>query len=149
MFLREAKAKFNTYPSYLKNVKPCTIDEVYALEQILNCKIPESYREFLLWMGHSGGGFLQGTDIFYKDILNLQVWARELLVENNFPQELPSGSLVFMMHQGYQFMFFQDSDKLDPPVYFYHEAFHVNCFELRHSNLNEFLVSTMENEVAW
>lgn len=146
MNLEKAKAKFNTQGRFVE-LKPCTEEEVKALEVSLVCRFPEAYREFLLWMGHGAGTFLQGTDIFYEHVPKIQGWAKELLIENNFPQPLPDDAFIFMMHQGYQFMFFRTLESDDPPIYYYHEAYHFESFELRFPNLDEFLIAQMNIEL--
>ncbi len=149
MYLKKSKAKFNKYRVFITNKpQPCAEEEIRFLEQNLKCRFPEAYREFLLWMGHGTGAFLRGTDIFYEHILNIQEWAKDLLAENNFPKSLPEDAIVFMMHQGYQFMFFHISDGDNPPTYDYHEAYHFDSFEFRFQNMDEFLVAQMDIEMG-
>ena len=53
----------------------------------------------------------------------MREWADEMLAENGRPFELPPGAFVFLMHQGYQFMYFVcDGATDDPPVYYYLEG---------------------------
>lgn len=148
MNLIKSKAKFSSYGRVTTTrVQSCTEEEVRLLEKNLNCRLPDAYREFLLWMGHGAGAFLQGTDIFYKHVPKIQGWAKELLAENGFPVLLPDDAVVFMMHQGYQFMFFRVSEGDNPPIYYYHEACHFDSFELRFPNLDEFLLAQLDIEM--
>lgn len=52
--------------------------------------------------------------------------AKELLIENDDLDLLPSDAVVFLMHQGYSFYYFLSSDpeveNLNPTVYFYTET---------------------------
>ena len=60
--------------------------------------MPAAYQEFLLWMGHGAGKFLRGSDCFFQHLPYLQEWALELLQENNFPENLPEDTFIFLMH---------------------------------------------------
>lgn len=147
MYLRKSKVNFKKYVGILINKpKPCSPEEIEFLEEKLNCALPGAYKEFLQWMGHGAGMFLAGTDIFYEYILKIQAWAKESLVETNFPKPLPDDAVVFMMHQGYQFMFFRTSDGENPPIYYYHEAYHFDSFELKYPNLDEFLLAIIDTD---
>lgn len=52
--------------------------------------------------------------------------AKELLIENDDKDLLPSDAVVFLMHQGYSFYYFLSSDpgvkNLNPTVYLYTEV---------------------------
>jgi hypothetical protein len=65
-----------------KQPVPCTISEVEELEQWIGHSLPEAYREFLLWMGHAGGGLLEGSDCFSQHVRDLPSLARDLLEED-------------------------------------------------------------------
>lgn len=145
MYLSKSKTKFEKQMGLITNMpEPCTEEEVKLLEKSLACTLPSAYKEFLQWMGHGAGMFLAGTDIFYEHIFKIQGWAKESLVETNFPKPLPDDAVVFMMHQGYQFMFFRTPDGDNPPIYYYHEAYHFDSFELKYPNLDEFLLASID-----
>jgi len=127
------------------SLKPCTEEEVSALEQRVGRPLPGAYREFLLWMGHGAGRFLAGTHFLYEQLPQLKEWATELLEENDFPEPLPDDALVFLMHQGYQFMFFRLSEGDDPPVFYYHEAVHKNSFERKYDSLSEYFAVAVKS----
>lgn len=131
----------------LDQIIPCSVDEVVHLEKKLKITLPSAYKEFLLWMGHSGAEFLRGSDCFYKNLLQLKNWAVELLEENNFPETLPSEAFVFFMHQGYQFGFFKLTEGDDPPIYYYNEVDHKKTFELSYINFSEFLSTEIEARI--
>lgn len=117
MYLQKAK-------TLLKDLKTvgCTIEEVQELEKVLNVFLPDSYKEFLLWMGKDSGGFLQGSDFLYPQIVNLQNWANELLTEKNIEVENSFLYFVFFMHGGYTFSCFSLTEHDDPNVYSYTES---------------------------
>jgi hypothetical protein len=107
MYLDMAKNRFQElYRFGYSTPIPCTKEEVEDLNKWVGHPLPEAYQEFLLWMGHSGGGFLNGSDCFYEHLKNIQVEAKELLREDHFPGVIPENAFVFFMHQGYQFIFF-------------------------------------------
>jgi hypothetical protein len=101
---------------------PCLPAEVAALEGELGVKLPAAYRAYLLHMGRSPDVFV-GTDWALRYLRRLQSGARTLLTENGEPFELPPKAFVFLMHQGYQFMYFiADGLNDDPAVYYYLEG---------------------------
>jgi hypothetical protein len=118
-FKKQAEIFFRLDPS---PIVPCTPEEVEALEKCIQYPLPEAYKEFLLWMGRSGGGFWVGSNCFYNDLKKIQIWARELLEEDHFSRELPKDAFVFFIHGGYEFDFFYLNGESDPPVYYYHEG---------------------------
>ncbi len=128
---------------------PCTLQEVEELEQCIGHRLPEAYREFLLWMGHAGGGVLAGTNCFYRDLRRIQASARELLEENQYAGELPKDAFVFYMHQGYQFNFFHLADGDDPPVYCYvDENPPRTFFEQIYQRFSLFVLTEVEGHIV-
>ncbi|AUC16432.1 hypothetical protein BTO06_15295 [Tenacibaculum sp. SZ-18] len=64
---------------------------------------------------------LVGTDVF-NGVEDLNLWAKELLNENNVKDFLREDDFVFMMHQGYMFWYFKISGDENPMVYSYFEG---------------------------
>jgi len=150
MYLERAKKKQEDllHVGYNQPV-PCTLQEVEELEQWIGHRLPEAYREFLLWMGHSGGGVLAGTNCFYGDLKRIQTGAKELLEENHFSGKLPGDAFVFYMHQGYQFNFFHLEDGDDPPVYYYAEENPARAFfEQIYQRFSIFVLTEVEGHIA-
>jgi hypothetical protein len=149
MYLDEVKKKAERLLSLTKQpFVPCTTVEIEELEEWVGHCLPAAYREFLLWMGHSGGAFLQGSNCFYNDLESLQSDAKELLEENHFSGELSGDAFVFFMHQGYQFNFFYLSEGDDPPVFLYYEESPVRTsFSQIYARLSEFLLKEMEGHI--
>ena len=101
----------------------CTPQEVAELEREIGLKLPLAYKEFLLWAGKGLGVFEEGSTFYYdQDLIELQQTAREFLIEDNFPKELPDDAFVFWMHQGYMFCFFRMSEGDNPLVHNYSEG---------------------------
>lgn len=127
---------------------PCTLEEIEGIEQNIKHLLPGTYREFLLWMGRSGGGFLRGSDCFYKHLGDIQIWARELLEEDHFPGEIPENAFVFFMHQGYQFNFFSLNEGDNPPIYYYLEESPTRTSFLQiYPHFSDFLLTEMNGHL--
>jgi hypothetical protein len=119
--------------------------EIEELEEWVGHCLPAAYREFLLWMGHSGGAFLQGSNCFYNDLESLQSDAKGLLEADRFSGELPGAAFVFFYAQGYQFNFFHLCEGDDPPVFLYYEENPVRTyFSQIYTRFSEFILKEME-----
>lgn len=154
MYLDDVKALFaevNAQVHLTDSVFPCTESEVSTLEQRLGFSFPQAYTEFLLWMGHGAGGFLQGESVFYQD-LPLNEDAHRLLSEDGITISLPEDAFVFYMHQGYQFMFLRPTEGPNPPVYYYGEEQmeyftqheHARTFTSLYESFSAFLAHEIE-----
>lgn len=102
-------------------VSGLTEGEIAAVEADQGVKLPSIYLAFLAAMGRSAGSLFVGSDVFFPLVLGLRRDAEELLEENGSPFELDGTDVVFLMHQGYQFMFMHGPDD-DPPVFLYKEG---------------------------
>lgn len=145
MYLEQAKALFEA-AQLARNgeVQPSSESELHLLEQKTGARLPEAYREFLRWMGHGAGNFLQGTDVFYQQLDGLNSAAQELLLENGIADELPEDAFVFYMHQGYQFMFFRLLEGDDPPIYFFGEGTGQEHLTQLYQHFSDFLKQEIE-----
>lgn len=145
MYLNRAKTAFaHSRLAAPDEVLGCTEAEVAALEQRIGHYLPAAYREFLLWIGHSAGHLLQGSDVFYQQLEPLPTYAQELLQENDITTPLPEDAFVFYVHQGYQFMFFRLSEGDDPPVYYYGEGEGQDTFRVLYPSYSAFLETEIE-----
>ena len=106
-----------------ETIQGCSMEEVAKVESKFQIHLPRMYREFLLVMGRRAGDFYRGADLFFPLVLELREWAEELLTEDGSQTSLPQESFVFLMDQGYQFMFFLlEGSAEDPAVWHYHEV---------------------------
>ena len=65
---------------------------------------------------------LRGTDVASPtDLLYFLGDARDLAADSETGFEIPPTAVVFAMHQGYAFVYFDDLAAFDPPVYQYVE----------------------------
>lgn len=85
-------------------------------------RLPAAYGRFLSRLGRSAGDFLRGSDVLYPDLLPLKDYARQLLEEDEADLVLGPEHFVFLMHQGYQFLYFDAAESEDPAVYLYLEG---------------------------
>jgi len=142
--------KPNNLPKWVKDLfllnkpVPCTSIEVSNLENDLGMALPIPYKEFLLYMGKGAGAIFRGSDCFYGNLRSIQVWAKQLLAENNFTEPLPNDAFVFFMHQGYQFSFFKLSDGDNLPIYSYCEGQQENYFVKTDESFGAFLGNELE-----
>ncbi|QDT70186.1 SMI1 / KNR4 family protein [Planctomycetes bacterium MalM25] len=100
----------------------CTKREIAQLERQYSVQLPAIYKAFLLGSYPDVEARLVGSDIDMRYLPEIRRWAQELLVENDVGHQLPSDSFVFLMHQGYQFMYFPCDGTDNPPVFYYLEG---------------------------
>jgi hypothetical protein len=151
MYLERVKQLKEDSP-FLSDDHPngCTNQEIESIETLIGHHLPGAYREFLLWMGHSCGQFLRGSDCFYANLKDVQLFARDLLKEDHYQGELPEDVFVFFMHQGYYFLFFRLTEGDDPPIYSYLENTtqpEQSTMAKEYSRLNDFLLAEMETYI--
>jgi hypothetical protein len=105
-----------------ENIHGCTQEELGMVTKDVMTSLPRIYQMFLLGMGRGAGRFYEGSHIFYPSMLGLKAVANEMLEEEEKELTLPADAIVFVMHQGYQFLFIRSSEGDDPPVYYYMEG---------------------------
>jgi hypothetical protein len=102
---------------------PATPQEVTALEQQLGVVFPAAYKAFLFILGRDGGPDFIGLDCTIRHLPSLREGAEELLQEFGSPFPLPEKAVVFLMNQGYYFVYFVAEQMMeDPPVFAYLEG---------------------------
>ncbi|HYX28635.1 MAG TPA: SMI1/KNR4 family protein [Pyrinomonadaceae bacterium] len=101
----------------------CSEAEIVELEATFNLSLPETYRQWLKTMGRGAGHFLAGSDAFYPTVIENRKYAEELLAETGQPFVLEPDAFVFLIHQGYQFLYFLTHEgHPDPPVIYHLEG---------------------------
>lgn len=96
--------------------------EIREVARHQGVELPAVYARFLSRLGRSAGDFLRGSDFLYPDLLPLKEYAQQLLEEDEVDFTLGEEHFVFLMHQGYQFLYFDATASDDPPVYLYLEG---------------------------
>lgn len=127
-----------------ESIVGCSAQEIDEIEAAVGRRLPLAYREFLAQMGHGAGDFYMGTDIFYPRLHGLGQAARDLVAEEKSNLALPNEAIVFMMHQGYQFLFVRNDEGDDPPVYYYMEF--SGQFVKKSDHLTDFLIDVAHND---
>lgn len=92
---------------------------VVAIEKDQPARICDAYRAFLEAAGGGAGRFLQGSDVFYPDVLGIGAIAQELLRQCGL--ELQPTDRVFLMHHDAQFDFTRGAGE-DPAVWSYNDG---------------------------
>lgn len=111
--------KLNSLGKYYEG---CSEAEVDAIMKSQNVKsLPPIYLDFLKTMGKGASGLFVGTDVYFQYLPNLKEGAIQLLAEDESKFKLPENAFVFLMHQGYQFMYFLSGNSDDPEVFHYME----------------------------
>ena len=99
------------------------IEQIKEIEQFYGLIFPATYRQWLLKNNCQPAGNFVGSDCHCSVLLNLKESAEELLNEYGQTFVLGKEDFVFLMHQGYQFLYFKaDGSSDDPPVYHYLEG---------------------------
>ena len=100
----------------------CTKADITELERQYGVRLPSAYRAFLLGSHPNVNAHLIGADIDMHYLPKLKNWAKELISENNVSFTFSENHFVFLMHQGYYFMFFACDGSNNPPVFSYFEG---------------------------
>lgn len=98
----------------------CSDTDLALAEQDLGVKLPAAYATFLLRFGENSGGFMQGSDLSCRDLAQINRVGRKLV--HDAGSALPDSAFVFLMHQGYQFVYFVIDESDDPQVHLFDEG---------------------------
>ncbi len=102
--------------------EPASAREIEQLEELMHLSLPASYKAYLRIAGRESTSCLLGSNCALRHLPELRAAADALLGENGL-QPLSANAFVFLMHQGYQFFFFEaDGYSDDPPVFYYLEC---------------------------
>jgi len=97
------------------------MEYLLRLEKENNISLPEAYKVFYRNCKSHIPEKLVGTDLL-NNVPDLYIAAIDLLEENGVDNFLKEDDLVFMMHQGYMFWYFNANGDTDPIVYGYREG---------------------------
>src|SRR5262245_6485897 len=97
--------------------------EVAAAEARLGLRFPAVFREFLLRMGRRHGDLFCGSDLASLEQLEgFKVEARDLMSQAGVDAAVLDRAVVFLWHQGYEFVYFVADGGEDAPVWLYVEG---------------------------
>jgi len=113
------RARIERGQAVAADFRGCTEQEVASLESRTNIQLPGLFKHYLRKMGWSAGGMIKGSDVRYGCLHLLTGEVREETQPRNI--HLPADAFAFYAHQGYDYMYFlQSDDPYDPKVYRYH-----------------------------
>ncbi|OHX63787.1 SMI1/KNR4 family protein [Flammeovirga pacifica] len=167
VYLQEAKDFIKQYPEIEERFSGCSEEEINDLQEILNTKIPASFKEFLMWFGKGGGRILRGTDYYYSYLSgeayedykeegiiphdhNLKKAGIEILNRNKFDGiALLEDSIVFMCHQGYVIEYIKTNEGENPPVYIFVEQgdWLKNGPTIWAESFSEYMINMLTHEI--
>jgi hypothetical protein len=130
----------------LQSIEGCLAAEVDRIEAIHGGSLPAIYRQFLLPMGRSAGKFLAGSDYLYGKLSGLRSSAEGLLRECNASFMLDRSDFVFLVHQGYTFLFFDSRRPDDLPIFLFEEGDAKSKQVFDH--FSEWLLTRVSDEIA-
>src|SRR5262245_39647203 len=101
----------------------CSEADIDTLEREAGVHLPQAYAAFLRINGVRPDEIFMGSDCALDTLLYLQTSAKHLLAAGEAEYTLPHNAFVFLMHQGYEFFFFEAGETpSDPPVFYYMEG---------------------------
>ncbi|MEM6688338.1 MAG: SMI1/KNR4 family protein [Planctomycetota bacterium] len=98
------------------NVKP---SEIKALEDLFGYRFPSAYRAYLRVCGSHPPEGVTGSDCTTNHLRMINDAASGVIEEHKVTSLFPKAFFVFLMRQGYPFLYFPLEDPADPPVYSY------------------------------
>ncbi|HZF11591.1 MAG TPA: SMI1/KNR4 family protein [Thermoanaerobaculia bacterium] len=94
-----------------------TETEVAAAEARLDVRFPGVFREYLREMAKSPGDLFRGSDLAgVHELEQFRAEALELLAETDPALTLPPRAVVFLLHQGYTFVYLLAAGGFDGPL---------------------------------
>jgi SMI1 / KNR4 family (SUKH-1) len=102
----------------LREIFPCSEDDIQLLEKEAGYRLPRSYRAFLEIAGRGAGDFMSDLTVYYPKIRGL---TNRIRIKLDTILNLPPSTFVFMDRMGETFCYFELSASDDPPVYYWSE----------------------------
>ena len=117
-------------------------EEVAALESQIGLKLPEAYRQYLVWMGRDFNGIFRGSNWFISDIESNREVLRGLLEEIGSSYELAPSHIVFFTHQGDMAAWFDAmGNEANPKCWFINDGMQEPCMS---GNFTEVLLADLK-----
>lgn len=97
--------------------------EVASAEERLGVQFPEVFRAYLLEMAKSPGDLFRGSDLAgIEDFEQFRTIALKLMADTDPRLTLPGDAVVFLIHQGYTFVYLRARGGFDEPPMYYKET---------------------------
>lgn len=116
------RADAEAYLASLTTFRGCSLEEIAAREVRLGGRFPLVYRSYLRRCGHDPAGLFVGSDVGFARHDDLRAGAEWLLDRGGLTGALPDNADVFVMHQGYSFLYVLADGGFDGPVFGYVEG---------------------------
>jgi hypothetical protein len=128
-------------------IRGCTEEELTEIESLLSLNLPSAYREFLGIMGREAGQFLVGSDYCYPELLSFREATARFLRRHGIESVSPDEIVVFLIHQGYIFLFFYPTSRqADPPVFLLHDS--DKAPRKIYDTFSDWLQAALEDDIA-
>ena len=123
-FVATRRAEAEAYLRRLTEFEGFDDGGIYWAARAIRGNLTHVYTAFLRQMGHARGALFEGSAADADELLDYKPAAEEILRRCGVPSFLDEHSLVFMLHQGYTFCYFQTDYKIlyDAPVFQYTEC---------------------------
>jgi hypothetical protein len=150
MYLNKAIERFPDFCHGIQKsyeLKPSSKHQIEAYEAEIQLPLPKAYKEFLLWLGESAGGFMSEYVLIGDCLRRNREEAPEMMAENGCTELLPDDAIVFAWYgQGQGFGFIRASEGDNPPVYFYDDT--KGRIVQTHPNLEAFVIGYMDAVIS-
>ena len=97
-------------------------EQVSLLESELGVEFPLLFRTFLREIGSSTGLVFSGSDCNPKDYVRFLESATDLILQSGVDLFMTDQSVVFLVHQGYTFLYFDSQTSYDTAILQYTEG---------------------------
>jgi hypothetical protein len=130
--------------------QPCTEEEVRKAEEKLGCRLPATYREFLLWMGHTKWLFLAEWGFYYEGDLWKEIvrnrkkhwrYIKHFIPQAEFIEDV---LIIWQDPQGCGIKFIRLSEGDDPPVYHWGDSPVAPPFWREYRHFSDFLADELD-----
>jgi hypothetical protein len=142
MYLDKAKQKFSDFCRETHSYYPlegCTEIDIKKWEEALKCRFPDSYKEFLEWMGKDSGGFMDFYFFRLSRLSQNEADALELMQEDGYEENLPEDAIVFGLGSQFtDFFFICSSEGDNPPLHNYWQG--QGILWSAFANIEEFVI---------
>ena len=151
MYLNKAIERFLDFCQQAQKsyeLKPSDQRQIEMYEAEIQLPLPKAYKEFLLWLGESAGGFMGEYVLRGVYLRRNREDALELLAEHDCTELLSDDAIVFAWYnQGQGFGFIRASEGDNPPVYFYDDT--KGRIVQTDPNLESFVIAYMDAVLSW